>query len=132
MWKYAHLALITITQLYLTFVTFLKYYQFIYIMNNVISSLFKCYRCTYITYWMFLNKDITMPRVHIFTYFRARRSSISLRWCTWLTRLLGYLPVLALWSDSSLGRYVSPRRYVMVYNVVYTTKWSILNQGSYQ
>jgi hypothetical protein len=56
MWKYAHMALITITQLYLTFVTFLTYYQFIYIMNNVISSLFKCYRCTYITYWMFLNK----------------------------------------------------------------------------
>jgi hypothetical protein len=47
-----HLALITITQLNLTFVTFLMYYQFIYIMNNVISSLFKCYCCTYITYIM--------------------------------------------------------------------------------
>jgi hypothetical protein len=69
MWKYAPLALITITQLYLTFVTFLKYYQFIYIMNNVISSLFKCYRCTYITYWMFLNKDINNHKQNFLNYF---------------------------------------------------------------
>jgi hypothetical protein len=55
MCKYAHLALTTITQLYLTFVTFLKYYQLIYIINNVISSLFKCYqirsRYTMSTVW---------------------------------------------------------------------------------
>jgi hypothetical protein len=51
MWKYAHLALITITQLYLTFVTFLKYYQFIYIMNNVISSPVDYIFC-----------DLTLPR----------------------------------------------------------------------
>ena len=67
MWKYAHLAL-TITQLYLTFVTFLRYYQFIYIINNVISSLFKCYRCTYITYWMFLNKDINNHKQNFLNY----------------------------------------------------------------
>ena len=69
MWKYAHLALTTITQLYLTFVTFLKYYQFIYIINNVISSLFKCYRFTYITYWMFLNKDINNHKQNFLNYF---------------------------------------------------------------
>ena len=57
MWKYAHFALTTITQLYLTFVTFLKYYQVVYIINSVISSRFKCYRCTYVKYWMFMNKE---------------------------------------------------------------------------
>jgi hypothetical protein len=69
MWKYAHLALTTITQLYLTCVTFLKYYQFIYIINNVFSSLFKCYCCTYITYWMFLNKDINNHKQNFLNYF---------------------------------------------------------------
>ena len=69
MWKYGHFALTTITQLYLTFVTFLKYYQFVYIINNVISSRFKCYRCTYIIYWMFMNKDINNHKQNFLNYF---------------------------------------------------------------
>jgi hypothetical protein len=69
MWRYAHLALTTITQLYLTFVTFLKYYQFEYIINNVISSRFKCYCCTYIIYWMFMKKDINNHKENFLNYF---------------------------------------------------------------
>ena len=67
MWKYGHLALTTITQLYLTFVTFLKYHQFVYIINNVISSRFKCYRC--IIYWKFMNKEINNHEQNFLIYF---------------------------------------------------------------
>ena len=69
MWKYGHFALTTITQPYLAFVTFLKYYQFVYIINNVISSRFKCYRCTYIIYWKFMNKYINNHEQNFLNYF---------------------------------------------------------------
>jgi glucan phosphoethanolaminetransferase (alkaline phosphatase superfamily) len=112
-WKYAHLALTTITQLYLTCVTFHKYYQFIYIINIVFSSLSKCYCCTYITYWMFLNKDIHNHKQNFLNCFEfySEEKFHFIEMMYVVNTLTWVFTVLALWNDSPLGRCVSPRRY---------------------